>query len=117
MHGQQNIRNYTFVIIQFSQFMCPIFNNTAADCSYAFYNVVSIVDCTMSVVGEWLTGKELEGNDQVIIEILLQHRCRGIWENYQHTPYILITAPAKIQTGPISNTSLMVHKHAEIYKI
>jgi hypothetical protein len=59
----------------------------------------------------------LEGNDHGIIEIFPQHRCGEIRENCQHTPYILTTAPAKIQTGPISNTSLMMHKHAEFYKI
>jgi len=58
----------------------------------------------------------LEGNDHGIIEILPQHRCRGIRENCQHAPYILTTPPAKIQTGPISNTGLMMHKHTEFYK-
>jgi len=109
-------RIYT-LIIQFSQFMCPIFNNTAADFVLMHFTMSSVSWTVQCLVGEWLTGKELEGNDYGIIEFLPHHRCREIEKNCQHTPYILTTAPAKIQTGPISNTSLMMHKHAEFYEI
>jgi hypothetical protein len=81
---------YTFIIVQFSQFMCPVFNNTAADFVHTHFTMSSVSWTVQCLVDEWLAGKEVEGNDHGIIEFLPQHRCRGIWENCQHTPYILL---------------------------
>jgi hypothetical protein len=44
-------RTYTFIIIQFSQFVCPIFNNTAADFVLMHFTMPSV---SWTVQCQWL---------------------------------------------------------------